>query len=358
MTAVLVTGSGSLARSICTSLAVLADRPVTVTVLARNRDAAAEIAEIAAVRAVLGGVPATFRFRTADLADADAVAAAVASAGPQWVLHCASYQSPWERGTAPSAWTRLLDAAGFGLTAPLHAGLAATCAEGIRRSGVPARLLNACFPDAVNPLLAARGHSVVAGIGNVALLAAGLRRALALAPAEPLRLLAHHVHLHEPQHGGDEALAWAGDTPVPDVTGRLRALRRVSRPALNAVTGHAAALLLRDLLAGRTVRASLPGPGGLPGGYPVRLGSDGSCTLDLPPGWDRAAAVEWNSRAGRHEGLWIDGTEVRFTAAVRTALQPWLPAYADGFAVADTDGFCAALLGLRAELRTRTSVTA
>jgi hypothetical protein len=351
MTAVVVTGSGSLARSICASLAVVADLPVAVTVLARSSAAAAEVAEIAAVRATLTGTPATFRYRPVELADVDDLAGALAEVAPAWVVHCASYQSPWERETAPSPWTRLLGAAGFGATAPLHAGLAATCATAIQRCGVHARLLNACFPDQVNPLLAARGLPVTAGVGNVALLAASLRRALQLAPTDPLRVLAHHVHLHEPADRADEALAWVGDTPVVDVTAALRAQRRVNRQRLNAVTGHAAALTLRDLVAGRDFQASLPGPAGLPGGYPVRIGPDATVALDLPPGWDPAAAVEWNARAGWREGLRIDGDRVRLNEPARTALEPWLPAYADGFSVAEVPEVCTALLRLRDRLR-------
>ncbi|GHJ44201.1 hypothetical protein Cs7R123_15430 [Catellatospora sp. TT07R-123] len=350
MDSVVVVGSGSLARNICFSLAVLADRPLTVTVVARDPAKSAEVAAIAAMRAALSGTPAGFRAATADLADTAALAEVLWAAAPDWVLHCASLQSPWEQLTHPSRWTELLSAAGFAATAPLHALLAAQVAAALRDSGVPARLLNACFPDAVNPILAGLGLPITAGVGNVALLAAGLRGALGLKPADHLRVLAHHIHLNRPEAPADEVLAWVGDEPVGDVTAALAALRGSARPELNAVTGHAAALLLLDLARGE-VATNLPGPAGLPGGYPVCLAPDGTLGLDLPPGWDRAAAVAWNDRAGRREGIHVGETAVAFGGRTSAALSAVLPEFAGGFAVARLYEVAAAMLEVRENLR-------
>ncbi|MEV0001797.1 potassium transporter TrkA [Micromonospora sp. NPDC050980] len=353
MSRLVVLGSGLLARALCHSLAVVVDRPVTVTVLARDVARAAEVADVSAVRAALGGNPVRFAAEALDVADEAALAAVLHRLDPAWVVQCASYQSPWERLTAPSEWTRLLTAAGFGVTAPLQAGLAVRTAAALRRAGSSARLLNACFPDAVNPLLTALGLPVTAGLGNVALVTASLRQALGLRPDDRLRVLAHHVHLHAPRHPADEALAWVDDRQVTGVTEALTRQRRTGRPELNAITGHTAALLLRDLIAGRTVAANLPGPAGLPGGYPVRLDPTGAVTLDLPAGWDRDAAVDWNDRAGRRDGFRLADGRVRFSDAARAALAPWLPEYAAGFPVADLPGVTARLLALREDLRAR-----
>ncbi|MEU6076822.1 saccharopine dehydrogenase NADP-binding domain-containing protein [Micromonospora sp. NPDC047074] len=350
MNRVVVVGSGSLARAVCHSTAVVADRPVTVTVVGRDAARSAEVAYVAGARAALSGTPARFRSAAVALDDDAELAALIADQTPDAVLHCASVQSPWESVTAPSGWTGLLAEAGFGATAPLHALLASRVAGAVRRSGVPARFLNACFPDAVNPILAARGLPIDAGLGNVALLTASMRAALGLGPGDRLRVLAHHVHLYPPAGPGEEALAWAGDVPVADVTGALAGQRACRRAELNAVTGHTAALLLRDWRPGAVVHTNLPGPNGLPGGYPVRITDDGM-TLDLPAGWDRARAIAWNTRAGSREGIRVAADRVHFEGRAEAALRAYLPDLADGFPVAELESVAARLLDLRAGLR-------
>lgn len=173
-----VVGSGSLARAVCGSLAAVATAPVAVTVLARRPDAAAEVAYLTGTRAALAGRPVTAA--AAGLVP-DRLADDLAGLDPTAVLVCASYQSPWERTAAPSAWTDLLGRAGFGAGLPLQAGLATDVARALAKAAPAAALLNACFPDAVNPLLAALGLPVLCGIGNAAIVAASLQAGLGLA---------------------------------------------------------------------------------------------------------------------------------------------------------------------------------
>ena len=54
-----VVGSGSLARSVCCSLAAVAGTPIALTVLARSAAAAAEVAYLTRTRAALAGRPVT-----------------------------------------------------------------------------------------------------------------------------------------------------------------------------------------------------------------------------------------------------------------------------------------------------------
>ncbi|MEE3922695.1 hypothetical protein V2I01_42960 [Micromonospora sp. BRA006-A] len=59
--------------------------------------------------------------------------------------------------------------------------------------------------------------------------------------------------------------------------------------------------------------ASLPGPLGLPGGYPVRL-TGGRTELRLPAELPVAQAVAWNTAAGRRDGVEVGGGHVRYRA--------------------------------------------
>jgi hypothetical protein len=342
-----VFGTGSLAHATCDALATLSPEPVDVVVVGRDREKAGAVCYLAGTRAALSGTGVTFRPAVAD-SEVD-FADVLAGTRPAGVYVCASHQSPWERVTAPSAWTDLLAHAGFGLALPLHADLAARAGRAIATHAPGAWLVNACFPDAVNPVLAAMDIPVLCGIGNVGVLAASLQAALGLPDQSRLRLLAHHIHLHAPHAPADEARAWLDDAPRTDVTALLATQRATDRRQLNRVTGLTAGLILSALLTGATTDTHAPGPNGLPGGYPVRLAA-GRVSLRLPPGVDEAEAVEFNEIAARRDGVRVEDGKVHFEPTVGSAL-PRAASGLDGFGAAELPGVCRELLALRAELR-------
>jgi hypothetical protein len=355
-----VIGTGSLARSVCFSLASLLDQPTEVSVIGRSVAALAELSYVASTRASLAGRQITFRPCADPLTGEDELVSTLTSAGASLVVCCASRQSPWEAASAPSAWTALTAKAGIALTLPLNADLALLAARAAQRTPGRPQLINACYPDAVNPLLAAVEVPVLTGVGNVALLDSSIRRTFtqdALAPGAtaPLRVIGHHLHLHSPAPGVAEARAWLGARELADVGARLAEQRATSRRELNAVTGFHAALVIRALLSGALLHTSLPGPAGLPGGYPVLL-RDGSVETDLPAGVTLAQAVAWNQRWAAHEGVIVDpaaGT-VEFTGPAAETLAAHLPGQPARFRAADGLGeLTRRLLRLRETLRAR-----
>jgi hypothetical protein len=323
---------------------------MAVAVLGRSAGRAEEIAYIASTRAHLSGSHVSFTAHALDAWQDSAAAGAMARLRPRVAVNCASLQSPWEGSAEPSAWTRLLADGGFGLGLPLHAALATRLAAAIASSGVPALFVNASYPDAVNPLLRALGLPVFCGIGNVATLAAGLHAALGV-PDGALQVLAHHVHLHPPAEPQDELRAWHENRPMSGIGDLLARQRAASRQALNAVTGHAAAILLARVVAGEELRANLPGPLGLPGGYPVVI-SRSRIALDLPADINAADAVAWQMRMAEREGVTVDekGT-VTFGVRARAALTRYLPGLPEQFAARDLAGLAGQMLRLREKLR-------
>ncbi|SDL05920.1 hypothetical protein SAMN05421874_11523 [Nonomuraea maritima] len=344
-----VIGTGGLARAITYALAVIS-HPIRVTVVGRDPTKAAEICYVSSTRAAVSGTSAEFHPVAVDLARADALTDALAAAAPDGVLLAASSQSPWEARTSPSAWTALVQHAGFGLTLPFQADSALRVGRALAATGTDAWFVNACFPDAVNPVLSASGVPVLCGVGNAGLLAASLQAALGLPDQRDLRVLAHHVHLYTPSSPEDEALAWHGDRPLTRVSTLLAAQRAAGRAELNHVTGLTAARLLSGLLSGAEIDTNLPGPLGLPGGYPVRL-SPGRLDLRLPPGVDRAEAVAFNQRAALRDGVVVDGGRVTFGPAAQEQLARPAPELADGFPVADLAPAGEVLGRLRERLR-------
>jgi hypothetical protein len=345
-----ILGSGSLARTVAYALAGAPDR-IAVTVVARDPAKLAEVCYVASARAALAGGRAGFEPVVADVGGVDGIAAALDRAAPDGILVCASTQSPWESLAASSRWTQLLDRAGFGLTLPFQAEIAMRAGRAAAAVRPGAWLVNACFPDAVNPLLRAAGIEVLCGIGNVAIIAASLQAALGLPDQRGLQVLAHHAQLHEPEPGEDEAMAWRDGEPVGGVGALLEPQRALhSGPELNRVTGVAGAMVLLALLEGTALDTSLPGPHGLPGGYPVRLES-GRLELRLPPGLDRDRAVAFNQRQAARDGVVVDGGQARFGPVAAGALRELAPELAGGFAAADTEDVAARLGKLRRELR-------
>jgi hypothetical protein len=202
----------------------------------------------------------------------------------------------------------------------------------------------------VNPLLHALGLRVLCGIGNVATLAACLQAALNLPGQRELAVLAHHAHLDGPHQSDQEARAWLAGSPMPTVTGMLAGYRALPRHELNDLAGHAAARLLADLLSDVATYTSVPGPLGLPGGYPVMV-QGGQIRLNLPAGMSQAQAVEWNERAGERDGVTVRGGHVAYTPGAADELARYLPDIAAGWPAEALDEVGDQLISLRHHLR-------
>ncbi|GAB3473593.1 hypothetical protein [Nocardiopsis coralliicola] len=350
---VLIVGGGSLTRAVCYALATIGTAPCTVTVVSRTAANAAEISYVANARAALSTSPARFRPAAVERYSAGAFGPVLRERRPALVLNCASHQSPWEGTHTPSAWTDLIRRRGFGFTLPLQSAIALELARALASSGTAPQLVNACFPDAVNPVLKAAGLPVLCGIGNVALLAATLQAGLGLRDQARLSVLGHHWHLHAPHSPEQEALAWLDGAPVAGVTGLLAPQRAASRAELNAIHGHVAALVLDALLGGGEFRTSLPGVAGLPGGYPVRVRS-GAVELCLPDALTLDGAVALNQ-----EWTALEGVRVSADGAVSLAPGGAHPAAsASGeaeiparFAAGELAEVCRRMLRLRSRLR-------
>jgi hypothetical protein len=350
MTAVWVVGSGSLAQAVCHSLSVVATEPMGVTVVARSEQSGSAICYVASTRARLHGAPVEFQSQTVPLDSPEPLAELAGRLAPDVVLNTASHQSPWEHLSSPSAWTALARAAGLGMTLPLQAAIARRVAQALAWAAPRSTYLNASFPDAVNPVLRCLGLPIFAGIGNVGLIAATLQGRLGLHDQETLQVLAHHWHLSTPEDER-EARVWQDGQRVDGVTDLLREQRSTPRHFLNPATGHTAALLLRDLTSATSFATNLPGPTGLPGGYPVRI-EGSTISLRLPEPIGRDEAVAWNQEFAAADGATVEPAgRVRFSPRVEEALSVHLPGLAPGFDVDAMDAACDDLLALRDTLR-------
>lgn len=346
---ILIIGSGSLARAISYSLALLLSRPHRVVVCARSREQLNDILYVSRAKAASVQSPVTFDAIQFEVESGDA-GKLLSSIQPDVIVNCASHYSPWEDIHQPSLWTQLLRSAGFGFTLPLQAAFAIKFARALAGHSRPALFINGCYPDAVNPLLRALSLPVFCGVGNIALLAASLRSSLGLMPQQDLRVMAHHLHLYTPKHGVDEAQAWVDGKRCSNVSSLLVSQRTSTGLEVNKVIGCTAAVLLRDIVEERDVETHVPGPFGLPGGYPVRV-ADTRMELNLPPDLSESDAIEWNERIAVADGVKIlSSGDVEFGENTKRALRKYLPQIADGFRASEIEQITQSMLQLRATL--------
>jgi hypothetical protein len=308
---VVLFGTGAFATVFGAALAEHTTTPLRLVVVGRDEHKAGRVmADLPPNRYVVAQAVAL------SVPSVAAIAELMRSLTPRLVVVCASPQSPYRPEQYGQAWRRLLAETAFGVTAPLQAMLAVPVAEAIRAVGIPeTRLVNACYPDLVNPLLTALGYPVLCGLGNVASLAAGIPPVA----GPTVRVLAHHRHLKRLPDGEAEARVWVGDQPWPHGVRHIRRLRTLPRRVLNALGAGDGGRLAARLLAGADVATSLPGVAGM-GGYPVRVTLDG-CRLDLPADLDLAAARMWQADHARHEGVLVQAGQLRFCGATAQRLR-------------------------------------
>jgi len=120
---------------------------------------------------------------------------------------------------------------------------------------------------------------------------------------------------------------------------------------MNDVTATTAVSVMMSLLTGDTLKLSIPGVAGLPGGYPFLL-KQRKFTLRLPSGIALDEAVAHNKIGERLDGLDLaDG--VKFVAKARRALASVGFEYSQGFDLAEWPTVRDRILLLRDRLRSR-----
>ncbi len=352
---ILIFGTGNFAGRIALDLAATASEPVTVAIAGRNRDRLDWLRTAGNARAALFGRPARFVSCEVDLSVPDAAATTLGAIAPKVVVQAASFQTGNVISHQDNAWTKLVAEGGLSATAVLQAPLSIEVARAVKAVRPQAYFINCCFPDVVNPLIAALDLPITCGVGNIAILSNAF--AGVLADAGKLKVLAHYQNLaawRQPPEAraGRSARVWIDDEEVADVYARVAGVRLTREPAIE-ISGPSGVPLMLAMAAGKDWRGHMPGPNGLPGGYPVKF-SDGRLDLDLPPALARDEAIAWNLSYEEASGLVVgpDGW-ARYTGVLRERLADFSPAIAEGFHVRDLAEACHAMSDLRSRLQAR-----
>lgn len=313
----LIAGLGDVGSA---ALHDLAREPTVGAILALDVDGSrARQVSSARYAAQQGGRFPRLDFVREDVRDVRRVAGLLREFQPDVVLNTTTLLSWWVVKELPENLRTKLAEARFGPWLPVHLALTWKLMQAVRAAGVRAHVVNASYPDVVNPVLDRAGLAPTVGIGNVDLVAPAVREAAADLLGLPSHhltclLVAHHAHVF-PLFGEGRMLApyfLRVLADERDVTSKLppgRLFRWVAEAhaiptdrSLARVTAASARKTVLALLNDTDELTHAAGPLGLPGGYPVRLNADGP-HLALPRGLTRAAAVRLNERAMAHDGI-------------------------------------------------------
>jgi len=292
--------------------------------------------------------------RHVDLLSGDDTAELLGQSMPAVVVQAASAQAASVIARKGDEWSRLVARGGLSASAVFQALLSMRVARAIVQASPETRLVNCCFPDVVNGMIAGAGLPVLCGIGNVAILSNAFAGQRDPAMPEALRMICHYQNIgpfRQPseRRSGAPPRVWIGDVEVGDVFRTFAGVQLTPEPAID-ISGASGVPVALAIAAGTAWAGHVPGPAGFPGGYPVRLARDGTLTLDLPAGLSREAAIAWNASHEERNGLVVEGDgRVRYTGVLGDLLHAASPELARGFRLADLeDVYCA-----MAELRTR-----
>jgi len=146
---------------------------------------------------------------------------------------------------------------------------------------------------------------------------------------------------------------WLDDDEISDVLGTFAGVHITREPAVE-ISGASGVPLMLAMAEGSDWWGHVPGPRGLPGGYPVAY-RHGELMLDLPPTLREAEAVAWNTAFEEKNGLIIHAGKARYTGVLYDRLRKASPALAEGFNVHDLEEVYTEMVQLRAALQSRPS---
>jgi len=248
----------------------------------------------------------------------------------------------------------LVARAGFGLTLPLQATLALKLSKSVKKNNVGSIVINACYPDCVNPVIHQSNLPIHLGIGNVAILAAMLKRCYH-SSRDTLKVIAHHYHLATviSQRGRVPASSrpqvWLDEVRTSVPSSFYRPLQKIIGAELNNVTSCTSLSAIKALLNRSKVFTHAPGPLGLVGGYPVTI-SEGHVTVCLPETLPLSDAIQWNREGSRLDGVEVIDQHVTFSPRAYVALRAKTDVVPQRFPVTQIEGVSREMMALRARL--------
>lgn len=237
------------------------------------------------------------------------------------IIFCAVTIQPWLRiTTLPQPYFEKLYQAQVGPWLPLTLAPVYKLMQAVRETGLPIQVINASYPDVINAVLSRADLAPTTGIGNIANNIPALRASIALKLQKPVdqvdvRFFSAYSLNHRISRQGN-----AGEIPFhlvalvngEDVTRFLdletvfdllpTRFNRSVKGGNQLVTAASATAVFQSMVNNVETITHVPGPNGLPGGYPVRVSAQGVDVV-LPSDLTLEAAIHINEADLRFDGI-------------------------------------------------------
>jgi hypothetical protein len=326
---IMIFGLGDLGGHVLEFLARVPNIPKIVTVDV-NEDWGIRKTNSAVLGASQFGLYPDIEFIPQDVSDVEATAILIRDVRPAILYNSMTMFSWWVITQLPPDAYKAIDAARYAPWFPVHFVPAWKLMQAVQRSGGSPRVVNAAFPDLVNPVLAKIGLAPTVGIGNVDNAVCSLRLVAARMLSVPLRSIAvylvapHYVSYYLSRFGTTGGAPYYLKVMADDrdVTSTLSVeklfadipvtARRTGGIHAHPVVASSVCKIILGIAFDTGEIGHAPGPNGLPGGYPVRLGANGA-EVFLPEGISLEEAVRINNEGQVLEGIEsieADGTVV------------------------------------------------
>jgi len=232
-------------------------------------------------------------FKELDLNDIDKTTKLLEEKQPGLIYNSTTLQSWWVVMTLPPEIHRKIAPAGLGPWIPCHYILTYKLMLARKQAGLEnVPVVNSSFPDAVNPMLAVDGLTPTVGGGNFQLQIPRMKQVVAKEENAQMKdievyAVGHHSGIGQPfwakilVNGEDVSNKY----PPKRIRELIPKIRYPTTPRTGPMTGppeqeYIASAFLANCLdiyfdTGRIV-GCIPGPEGLPGGYPTRLDKNGA----------------------------------------------------------------------------------
>lgn len=327
MATLLFVGNGVLAGHVLHTLSH-GTRYQKIVVAARNPEKSIRWVNMLRKKALNLGYDLNILIEKIGIDDIESSSNFLSIVAPDVIFNTATMQSWWVITKLPDHIYDKVAEARFGPWLPMHLSPMLKLMQAVRSANIKAIVVNAAFPDAVNPVLARNGLGPALGIGNIANVVPALRIAVAeqlnvAARDVEVRICGHHFvsyRLSRLGHPDGAPVVFRASVNGRDVTKELDQStvfsslagrhRRTGGIEGQPVTASSAVAVLEALQGHDETLVHAPGPDGLPGGYPVKL-SKANCSISLPMGVSLDEAIRVNEEGQFHDGIEridLDGT--------------------------------------------------